>query len=66
MRNNLQNLCTATKHSQLRQHLILGKKPQWAPPEEQTDFEEKNAALLEGLNDEQKKAVVRSFTAEDF
>jgi len=46
--------------------LILGKKPQWAPPEEQTDFEENNAAHLEGLNDEQKKAVVRSFTAEDF
>ena len=35
MRNNLQNMCTsATKYDYLRQHLIMNKKPIWAPPEE--------------------------------
>lgn len=44
----------------------MNKKPNWAAPEDQTAFEEAHLDTLEGLNDEQRKAVVRAFTAEDF
>lgn len=67
MRSNLQTLCTVARYNKLRDLVINCAEPQWENDSDILSFEVRNTSpYLDDLNDEQRKAVVRSLCCKDF
>ncbi|CDW88497.1 dna replication helicase [Stylonychia lemnae] len=66
MRHNLQNLCIAPENQKFRDLIIKQRKPEYNSEEEQEQFKAINDDILEKLNPEQVKAIVKSFNCIDY
>ena len=66
MRKNLSKLCIDAQYDRLRRVLIMSQPPEWLDETDMVNFEVKHSSLLEPLNDEQKKAVVKTFCCRDY
>eukprot|EP00347_Sterkiella_histriomuscorum_P013745 403363527 len=66
MRHNLQNLCVSPENQKFRELIIQQRKPEFKPESDFDKFKEENMDILEGLNDEQIKAITKSYCALDY
>lgn len=66
MRNGIQLICTNKDQFKKRKLIINQIEPQWEPEEKNKLFLETHEKELEGLNDTQKRTLMKCFNCQDY